>query len=128
MPLSDHISTQILNLLWIFLVFDTDLLFQDQCPSRPLIFKNTSGALCASHVIVLTGSVFAWWKMSGLEPEPESRAATGRDKKKGGREGWREGGGGWWGVTVASFQALEVEKAEKRKISCCFKEERRERE
>lgn len=60
-----------------------------------------------------TGSVFAWWKTSGLEPR---RAATGRDLKKWGREGWREGGG-WWGVTVASVQALEVEKAEKRKIS-----------
>lgn len=51
--------------------------------------------------------------------------------ERGGREDselerGREGG---WGVVIArSFQALEVEKEEKRKISCCFKKERGDRE
>lgn len=38
--------------------------------------------------------------------------------------GW---GGVWGGVIAGSFQALEVEKEEMRKISCCFQKERGER-
>lgn len=36
-------------------------------------------------------------------------------------KGEREGEGGWGAVITLSFQALEVEKEEKRKISCCLK-------
>ena len=55
----------------------------------------------------------------------EGRRNGGREDSELGRDREREGG---WGVVIAgSFQALEVEKEEKRKISCCVVEERRDR-
>lgn len=60
------------------------------------------------------------------EEEGGKEKRGGREDSELERERGREGG---WGVVIAgSFQALEVEKEEKRKISCCFKKERRDRE
>lgn len=66
------------------------------------------------------------------QPEWKTREREGglEGRRKGGgstasyRESEREGGG----AITLSFQAVEVEREEKRKISCCFKKERRDRE
>ena len=72
------------------------------------------------------------------ERKLSERTAAERGGRNGGKEKWGEGRqwareretereGGWGVVIAGSFQALEVEKEENRKISCCVGEERRDR-